>query len=452
MAKQFGSQVDLQQIPVLNLVPYKSGTAPSTPVTGQLWWDSTNGQLKVCTNATGPVWTQCDNVTGGTASNVTDGDKGDITIASGVWTIDTGVVTSAKILDGTVALGDLAFTPITTATTATGDLTGTYPALTVANNAITSAKIADGTIVITDTGTSFTLDSLATTRPAIAAVNLNSNRIFSLADPSGAQDAATKNYVDNVAQGIDAKFSCKAATTANITLTGTQTVDTVALVANDRCLVKNQTSVPTNGIYSVQSGAWTRVTDMDAWTEVPGAFTFVEQGTQADTGWVCTADQGGTLGTTNITWTQFSGAGNYSANNGLTLTGTVFDVAPSATGGLQASPGSLAIKYIAGAGVLTNANGLTLALTPSGGILVDTSGVYVDRTRVPFRYPVNVGTLNAGVETTVPHTLNTTDVIAQFKLSGRDIELDWRVIDANNIGVTADVGYAANAVRAMIVG
>ena len=70
---------------------------------------------------------------------------------------------------------------------------------------------------------------------------------------------------------------------------------------------------------------------MDAWADFPGAFTFVEEGTtQADTGWVCTVNAGGTLGTTNVTWSQFSGAGAYTAGTGLTLTGTTFSITNTA--------------------------------------------------------------------------------------------------------------------------
>lgn len=136
------------------------------------------------------------------------------------------------------------------------------------------------------------------------------------------------NYIASQVTGIDAKDSVRAATTANITLSGTQTIDGVALVAADRVLVKNQTSDFQNGIYEVAAGAWTRATDMDAWDEVPSAFVFVEEGTtQADTGWVSTADGGGTLGATGIPWVQFSSAGSYTADGlGIELNGSTFEL------------------------------------------------------------------------------------------------------------------------------
>lgn len=139
------------------------------------------------------------------------------------------------------------------------------------------------------------------------------------------------DLVDYIAQqvtGLDAKGSVKAATTTNITLSGTQTIDGVALVASDRVLVKNQTTTSQNGIYVVAAGAWARAADMDDWLEVPSAFTFVEEGTTlADTGWVCTANAGGTLNSTAIEFVQFSAAGSFTADgDGIELVGTEFQL------------------------------------------------------------------------------------------------------------------------------
>jgi len=114
------------------------------------------------------------------------------------------------------------------------------------------------------------------------------------------------------AAGIKWKNSVKAATTADITLSGEQTIDGIALVSGDRCLVKNQATASENGIYQVSASAWARTFDLDAWSEIPSASVTVEQGsTQADTSWTCTADQGGTLETTDIPWVLFNSTKNY---------------------------------------------------------------------------------------------------------------------------------------------
>jgi hypothetical protein len=205
--------------------------------------------------------------------------------------------------------------------------TGT-PAAPTATNGTNTTQLATTAYVLATRLDQFTAPTTA--------VSFNSQRLTSVADPTGAQDAATKAYVDNVAQGLDAKQSVKAATTANITnlLTGApNTVDGVSLAVSDRVLVKSQSTASGNGIYTVTTvgtganGVWARATDMDAWAEVPSAFVFVEQGTaNADTSWVCSSDQGGTLGSTAINFFQFGSAAAYTAGNGLTLTGNSFSV------------------------------------------------------------------------------------------------------------------------------
>jgi phage-related tail fiber protein len=151
--------------------------------------------------------------------------------------------------------------------------------------------------------------------------------ITGLASPTNDSDAATKGYVDALAQGIDAKASVVAATTANITLSGAQTIDGISIVAGDRVLVKDQSTASANGIYLCATGSWTRTTDADTYAELVAAFTFVEKGTtNADSGFICTIDAGGTLGSTSITWAQFSGAGQITAGDGLTKTGNTLNV------------------------------------------------------------------------------------------------------------------------------
>jgi hypothetical protein len=169
------------------------------------------------------------------------------------------------------------------------------------------------------------LDQLAV---PTASVSLNSQKITALADPVDPQDAATKAYVDASRLGLDVKQSVKAATTGNITLSGEQTIDGVALVSGDRVLVKNQDNAAENSIYTVAGSAWARATDFNTSTKVtPGAFTFVEQGSaNADSGWVLTTDGAITLGSTDLAFVQFSGAGQIDAGGGLTKSGNTLDV------------------------------------------------------------------------------------------------------------------------------
>jgi len=197
----------------------------------------------------------------------------------------------------------------------------------------TAPTAANGNNTTTVATTAFVLaTNINQLAPPTVDVTWASHKITNLLDPTNPQDVATKNYVDLAAQGLDAKPSVKAASAGtNLTLTGTQTVDGIALVAGDRCLVKDQTTTANNGIYVVAAGSWTRALDMDTWAEVPSAFTFIEQGTvNADTGWVCTADQGGTLGTTAITWTQFSSSATITAGNGLNKVGSTLNVVGTA--------------------------------------------------------------------------------------------------------------------------
>ncbi len=168
------------------------------------------------------------------------------------------------------------------------------------------------------------------------------------ATPTANADVANKAYVDSVAQGLDIKASCLYTTTNIVTLSGLATQAggdwPSALTDGDRILVKNQANAAQNGIYAASASGWTRTADMNNWLEVPGAFTFIEDGaTLSSTGWVTTAGSTGTIGVTAMPWTQFSGAGTYTAGNGLQLLSNQFSVKLNGTS-LDASASGLQIS------------------------------------------------------------------------------------------------------------
>ena len=184
--------------------------------------------------------------------------------------------------------------------------------------------------------------------------------------PANSTDIANKYYVDTVAQGLGPKAACQVATTANITLSGLQTIDGYTTLAGDRVLVKNQTTSSQNGIYIASASAWARSSDMNVWSEFSGAYTVLLNGGQANTGWVCTASSSGTLGTTAVPWVQFSGNGTYYNGTGLSLTGNTFSITntgvTAATYGSASQSVTLAVNA---QGQITSASQQNIAIAAS---------------------------------------------------------------------------------------
>jgi len=203
-------------------------------------------------------------------------------------------------------------------------------------------------------------------------VSLNSQKITNLATPTADGDAASKSYVDGVSQGLDIKDSCTAATTGNITiataLNNGDTIDGVSLSTNDRVLVKDQSTASENGIYIVGSSP-ARADDLAAGADAAGMFTFVEKGTvNADNGFVCSSDKGSAVvGTNNLSFVQFSGAGQVVASDGLSKSGNTLSVDLKSNGGLVIESSKIAVDLAASSitGTLAISDGGTGATSAS---------------------------------------------------------------------------------------
>lgn len=268
--------------------------------------------------------------------------------AFSIVTGDTGTATADAEADTIAVTGSGGIT-----TTATA---GASAALSIDLGNITESQITDGTI----------LARLASNESITGDWDFTSGTIV-VPTPTLDTQATPKSYVDGLVQGLDPKDSVVAATVGNITLSGTQTIDGVSVLATERVLVKDQTAPDENGIYVCAAGAWARSDDTDTWAELVSAFVFVEEGTvNADTGWTCTVDAGGTLETTDVTWAQFSGAGSYTAGVGLNLNGTEFNVYGGLSGQVLVGQGA-ASNAAWGALDVANANAVTGILPSSHG-------------------------------------------------------------------------------------
>lgn len=347
---KFVSNVDLNKNELRYAVIQVLSTAPSTPLEGQIYYNSVNQTILVCTTGgASPAWkdlgrqgtvtsvsgTSPISVSNGTTTpaisiSAADGSNaGSMSSAHYTLVNNATDANTASTIVKRDASGNFTAGTITAALSGnvtgnvTGDVTGTVSSLSNHD----TGDLAEGTnLYYTDTRVRANrLDQMSA---PTASVSLNSQKITGLADPTEAQDAATKAYVDAARSGLDVKQSVRAATTENITLSGTQTVDGVSLIATNRVLVKNQSTASENGIWVVSASTWSRATDADSDAEVTaGLFTFVEEGTDnGNSGFVLTTDNPITLGTTGLTFAQFSGAGQITAGSGLSKDGNTLNV------------------------------------------------------------------------------------------------------------------------------
>lgn len=258
-------------------------------------------------------------------------------------------------------------------------------------------------------------------------LDLQSQKIVSLADPSAATDAANKQYVDNVARGLQWKAPVRVATTTNGTLATAyangQSIDGVVLATADRILLKDQTTGAENGLYTVNAaGAPTRAVDADSAGELaPGTAVSVTAGTvNGDKVFMITSDAAITIGTTSQTWGQLGGGGtSYTAGNGISLASNVISAVAAA----------------------------------SGGIAVVAGGIQLDASIAARKFSANIGNGSA-TSLAVTHNLGTKDVHVSVRTVADDSHVlaDYVSTDTNTVTVTFATAPASNAYRVTVIG
>lgn len=265
-------------------------------------------------------------------------------------------------------------------------------------------------------------------RKVLNGLDLSNQRIQNLADGTAPGDAVTLQQVQAFIRGLDWKNSVRVATTGNITLSGTQSIDGVAVIAGDRVLAKDQTTGSANGIYVVAAGAWTRATDFDDSVEVTAAASIpVEEGTvNGDAVFILTNNGAVTVGTTALTFTRLGGSGvSYTAgaNGGLTLSGSAFAI------------------------LLDSSSGLALG---AGGIKVDPTQFAT--LGIVRKYAVNVP--NGSTTATVTHNLGTLDVTVEvFEIAGgAAVEPDVVHATTNTITLAFAVAPTSGQYRVVVTG
>lgn len=397
--------IDLQKNELRQAVIQNLASAPSSPVKGQLYFDSTGNILYWWS---GTQWIAAQGAAGAVpADTVSTQAIGDSPSAGA----------STLYSRGDHKHGMPAFGAVTQETTF-GTTKADGAAVTIARSDHTHGNPVHDAAA----HSAIPLSALAA---ATGNINMANFQINNVGTPTANTDAVNKQYADNLAQGLDAKASVRAASTANIAnllSAAPNTLDGVSLAVGDRLLLKDQTTPATNGIYTVTTvgtganGVWARAADMDTWAEVPSAYTWVEQGTaNADTGWLSTADQGGTLNTTAIPWVQFSGAGQITAGAGLTKTANTID-------------------FVAGDSSLTVA---------SDSVIVNTS-VIATVASVTAGLATKAGKYSAALTGTaspevVTHNLNTRDIADVMVINGSSpwqaVVVDWEATSVNTVTV-----------------
>jgi hypothetical protein len=382
------------------------------------------------------------------AENASDTNKGvatfnaaNFTVTSGDVVIKDAGVSNAKLANSSVTIGTSSVALGATITSLAGLGEVQVDNININGNTITATDV-NGNVVLSPNGT--------------GVVDVTDSRITGVASPVGATDAANKSYVDNAVTGLTFKDAVNLLSNSNVALTGssgTLVIDGHAqLVAADtgyRILLKAQTTDSENGIYTYSDNGTTytltRSADADVYTELQGAAVFVLEGvTYAQTGWT---ETNYTLTSfAGQTWVQFSGSGAYVAGEGLTLTGTTFNV--GAGDGISVTANAVSLSSSVAGNGLTQSAGVINAVGTTNRISVsadaiDIASTYVGQTSITTLGTIATGTWNAtAIGTTKGGTgltsYATGDILyasASNTLAKLTIGADGKVLQVNGSGV-----------------
>lgn len=257
-------------------------------------------------------------------------------------------------------------------------------------------------------------------------LDLQSQKIINQADPTAAQDSATKNYVDNLVNGLNWGQHVRAVSATNVSVTSAPTtIDGVTGAATDRFLLVGQTAPAENGpwVYVSSGSAMTRPVDYTGTIAAKSARTYaVTEGTSADKAYTMQTDTSITVGTTSTAWVLVTSGLTYVAGAGLTLTGSTFDVV-AADGSITVAADSITVGNVP---VTKGGTGGTTAATARSGI--GAVGKFASTITTAAATPL-----------TVNHNLGTTDVtVALYDAAstGNLVITDVTLVDANNITIT----------------
>lgn len=494
------SHLNLNKNELQNAVIQPLASAPSSPVEGQIYYNTGDDTVYVYANG---GWLDLGVQGGGSgvvetivAGNNIDVDATDpanpIVSVETLTPADIGVAASAAeldILDGaTLSTAELNFVDgVTSAIQTQLDAKSTASKTETLTNKTIDANGTGNSISNLETG-----DFAANVIDTDTALAANSNSRL-------ATQAAVKAYIDSAAVGIDWKPSVRVATTAAGTLASDfengDTVDGVTLATGDRILIKDQAAPETNGIYVVAaSGAPSRAGDANTSAEVTGGLAvWVNEGTaNADTGWVLTTNDAITLGTTELTFTQFSGLGQVTAGSALTKTGNTLNVAVDdstievssdalrtkdggttnaklanmaqatvkgrASGAGTGAPTDLSatqLTTIVEAASATAAGKVELATQAETEAKTDTDRAVTpaDLANFPQRKTFTIGD-NSATQIDVTHSLGTKEVITQVRQASDDavVECDITNFSTNVVRLNFSVAPATNALKVVVLG